>query len=42
MTVSEPEEISENPMYKSEYKEEIPIVKSVEVFEERDEDTLEL
>ncbi|MHB1254587.1 MAG: bactofilin family protein [Candidatus Humimicrobiaceae bacterium] len=39
---SEPEEIIENPIYKSEYKEETPVEESVEVFEEKDEDTLEL
>lgn len=39
---NEPEEIIENPIYKSEYKEETPVEESAEVFEEKDEDTLEL
>ncbi|MHB1274498.1 MAG: bactofilin family protein [Candidatus Humimicrobiaceae bacterium] len=39
---SEPEEIIENQIYKSEYKEETPVEESVEVLEEKDEDTLEL
>jgi cytoskeletal protein CcmA (bactofilin family) len=40
--VKEPEEMIGNKNYQSEYIGEIPAKESVEVFEERDEDTLEL
>src|SRR5680860_91490 len=40
--VEEPEEIVEKTSYQSEQEEDVPTKESVEVFEEREEDTLEL
>jgi cytoskeletal protein CcmA (bactofilin family) len=42
IAAKEPEEIIRNTSYQSEYIEEAPVKESVEVFEERDENTLEL